>query len=438
MAGELPRVGGPGAALTRVAARLTTPLAYLGVLGGLQVLMLWSFRGYYGIWLPLAAAAGFIALFGLVAHATVRWRLRLLGVSFLGALTTIGPTLFGIIQRPRIGLTMEHDGLLQLESAIDRLLKGQPIYGVDWSNTPMASLRWDLPGGNPALHHLAYYPLTVLVGVPFRLLAEAVGVPFDYRVVLISFALVGLGAVAALPIPPAGRFMMITAIFVSPLITLYLWSGRNDIEFIAVVMLSLTLLSRGHPTLAAAALGMAVALKPFAWVAVPFLLLVLYLRWRHHRSTREVLVSFGLLGLVPAATILPFFFANPRAFWADTVLYVSGGVADAYPIGGYGFSALLYARHVIAHQSDGFPFVLLQIAAMVPVLWIGARAFLRRPTTSRWMAGYAGLLLAFTFFARFFNDNYAGDVITLWLCTRPLGDVRLAPVTAEPADRLAA
>jgi hypothetical protein len=67
-----------------------------------------------------------------------------------------------------------------------------------------------------------------------------------------------------------------------------------------------------------------------------------------------------------------------------------------------------------------------------------ARAFLRRPTMGRWMAGYAATLLAFTFFARFFNDNYAAVVITLFLCVLPLGDRTLAPTPAVEADRLAA
>ena len=55
----------------------------------------------------------------------------------------------------------------------------------------------------------------------------------------------------------------------------------------------------------------------------------------------------------------------------------------------------------------------------------------------RWMAGYAGTLLAFTFFARFFNDNYAAVVITLFLCVLPLGDVSLAPAPAIETERLA-
>jgi hypothetical protein len=179
-------------------------------------------------------------------------------------------------------------------------------------------------------------------------------------------------------------------------------------------------------------------LKPFAWVAVPFFLLVLLIRWRADHSRRDVVVSLAALALVPAACILPFFLANPGAFWTDVVLYTSGGVADAYPIAGYGFGDLLYTLHIITRRTDSFPFVIFQLAAVVPVLWLSARAFLRRPTMARWMAGYACVLFAFTFFARFFNDNYAAVVITLLLCALPLGDLSLAPTPAVEAERRAA
>jgi uncharacterized membrane protein len=278
----------------------------------------------------------------------------------------------------------------------------------------------------------------VLVAIPFRLLTGALGLPFDYRIVLIAFAVLGLIAIIALPIGLEHRFLVVTAIYVSPLMTLYLWSGRTDIEFLAVVLLALTLLARGQTPLAAGVLGVAVALKPFAWMAVPFFLLVLVIRWRSRHSRAEVVASLAALAAVPAVTILPFFLANPAAFWTDTVLYTSGGVADAYPIAGYGFGAMLYGLHIIARRTDGFPFTLFQLAAAVPVFWLTARAFLRRPTIASWMAGYACLLLAVTFFARFFNDNYAAVVLTLLLCVIPLGDLSLAPEPAARAERLVA
>ena len=439
MAGDLPPAGRPRASLTRVAARLTTPFAYLAVLGGVQVALMWALRAHVGTWVAAVSTAGVLALLGLLLLVEGRGGLKLGAVAALGALTSIGPTLYAVVERPRIGLTMEHDGLLQIEAAIDRLLRGQPIYGVDWSDTPMARISWTLtPGPNPALHHLAYFPLTVLVGVPFRFVTRALGWPFDYRMVLIGFVVAGLLAIVALPIAADRRFMVITALFVSPLITLFLWSGRTDIEFLAVLLVSLVLLSRGHPVVAALALGMAVALKPFAVLAVPFLLLVLLIRWRTRPSRGELALALAALALPPVVTVLPFLIANPVAFWTDVVLYTSGGVPDAYPIVGYGFGEFLYAVHLVAHRTDSAPFGVVQLLALAPVLWLTARAFLRRASLGRWMAGYALCLLAFTFFGRFFNDNYVAVVITLLLCIRPLGDRRLEPAAARRAVRLAA
>jgi hypothetical protein len=428
-----------GGLLARVAARLTTPFVHLMVLGGLQVVLLWEFRPIYGPWLPILMGALWLGLLIVIGAMPGRWRVKLAGISLLAVLAAIVPTVLGMIARTRVGISIEHDGLLQIESAVDRFIAGQPIYGVDWSTTPMARLTWNLvPGGNPALHHFAYYPLTVLVGVPFRLAAGALGLPWDYRVVLVAFAIVGLVALLALPITPERRVMLVCAIYVNPLITLYLWPGRNDIEFLACVVVCLMLLARGHVTLAALTLGIAVAFKPFAWPAVPFFLLVLYLRWRSSHSTREPITALSALAVIPVLTIAPFFLANPTAFWDDIVLYAAGGTAHAYPIAGYGFGELLYQAGIVAHRTDGFPFGFFQIAAMLPVLWFAGRAFLRRPTAGRWMAGYAALLFTFTFFARFFNDNYVGVVITLFLCAAPLGDPLLSDELVRPVQRLAA
>lgn len=425
--------------LARVAVRLLTPGFYLLVLGGLQLFLLWEYRLLFGPWPAIVCAALWLGLLVSLARVHGHWNLKLSAISILGIGTAIVPTVLGIIERARIGVSVEHDGLLQIESAIDRLLAGQAIYGVDWSGTPMAQLTWNLvPGGNPALHHFAYLPLTVLVGVPFRLVAGALGLPFDYRVVLIAFALVALAAVLALPFAPERRFMLVCALSINPLITIYLWPGRNDIEFLACLLVSLALMARGRITVAALALGIAVAFKPFAWPAVPFFVLLLYLRWRSMRSMREPVAALLAMALPAVLTITPFFLANPSAFWDDIVRYTAGGTQHAYPIAGYGFGELLYQTGMIARRTDVFPFAIFQLAAMVPVLFFACRAFLRRPTAGRWMAGYAALLLAFTFFSRFFNDNYVGVVITMFLCASALSDQTLTTVSGRTAQRLAA
>jgi len=423
----------------RAVHRLTTPFAYLGLLGGIQVLLLWGLHAHYGYWLPAVSTVAFAGLLGALVFVRGRWTLKLAWLYVLVLVTAIGPTLLGIIDRPRIGLTIEHDGLIQIEAAIERLLKGQAIYGVNWSYTQLTSFRWTLTSdGNPALYHQAYLPLTILVGVPVRLVTGAIGVAFDYRIVLIVFALIAMVAIDRLPVASEQRFLVMTAVFMSPLIALYLWSGRNDIEFLAAVVVCLMLLVRGHPVLASWALGVAVALKPFAWLAIPFLVLVLLLRRRNSRSWTEVIASLSALAVVPIASIVPFLLANPSAFIADTVLYTSGGVSHPYPIQGFGFSELLYSLHVIARRTDNFPFGIVQLVAIVPALWFAARTFVRRPTIARWLGGYALVLLAFTFFARFFNDSYVGVVITLFLCTLVVGDVSLRPALPVAAPRIAA
>src|SRR5207302_5515481 len=132
---------------------------------------------------------------------------------------------------------------------------------------------------NPALHHFVYDPLPVLFGVPFRLVTGAAGLPFDYRIVLLLFLALGVAGVAEFPAPAARRFTIAVALFLNPLISTYLWTGRNDIAFVVMVVLSLVCLARGRVVYASLALGIALALKPFAVLAVPFLALALWKRW---------------------------------------------------------------------------------------------------------------------------------------------------------------
>ncbi len=424
---------------SRALARLNTPVAYLATLGGLQVGLLWVFRGYSGLVLPGAATAGWLALVALLLLSRGRWVIKQTLLYGLIAVSALGPTLLGIIQRPRLGITIEHDGLIQTEAAIDRVLHGQPIYGVDWSNTALAQMPWAFPSfPNPALHHLAYFPLTILAGVPVRALTDWLGVPFDGRIVLLLMSLLALAAIAALPIVAERRFMIATAVFMSPLITLFLWSGRNDVEFLAFVFLSLALLVRNRPVAASAALGIAMAFKPFAIFAAPFLLLALYDRWRQGGSRRLVVLSLLAMAAAPVLTIAPFLYSSPHGFLTDTIAYTSGGVPDAYPIGGYGFGAFVLALHLVSSNTAGFPFALFQLPAMLLTLWVCGRRFLRRPTLNRWMFGYTALFSAFAFFARFFNDSYVGVVLTLALCIPPLGDAEVGASRQERPRELAA
>src|SRR2546428_6868994 len=103
MAGDLPPPGGRAASLARAAARLTTPWTYLGILGSLQLAVLWMLRGHFGVWLPITAAAGLIAVLALITVSRERWRLELWSVAALSAFPPGGPPLFAVHGRPRAG-----------------------------------------------------------------------------------------------------------------------------------------------------------------------------------------------------------------------------------------------------------------------------------------------------------------------------------------------
>src|SRR5207237_494198 len=109
--------------------------------------------------------------------------------------------------------------------------------------------------------------------------------PFDYRIVLLLFLALGVAGVAVFPAPPARRFVIAVALFLNPLISTYLWTGRNDIAFVVMVLLCLVCLARGRVLYASLALGIALALKPFAVLAVPFLALALWKRWNRETPT---------------------------------------------------------------------------------------------------------------------------------------------------------
>ncbi len=413
-----------------------SPGLYLALFGGLQVGLLWLVRDRFGLVIPLLAAA-LLVLMPALLRVTGQWRWKAVVLAVLIAITTVGPVLVSMETRSRLGITLEQDGLVQTEAAIDRLMHGQAIYGVDWSGTDLARYPLTPDGPNPALKHFAYLPLQVLVGVPVRALTGVAGVGFDYRIVLLVFLGLALAAVLALPISAASRFMIAVGLFLDPLVARFLWAGHNDICWLAMLLGGLALLARRRPVAASLAFGVALAFKPFAVLAIPFVVLALIVRWdgRILRNRREAALSAVALLAPSLLTIVPFLIINAAAFIDDTVLYSSGGTHGAYFISGYGFAGLLLAAGLIKHRTDYFPFLPFQAVAALAALWIAARRFLQRPTIGRWMAGYTLVLFGFLFFSRFLNDSYLGVVVALAatipaLRTEPLVDRR--PTTVIP------
>lgn len=405
---------GTGAVLRLRVDALASPMAYTALFGGAQVALLWLLQDWFALWIPVAGTLA-LAILPFLLRRPGFWPWKTLALVALIFITTVGPVLSSMDTRAHLGITLEQDGLVQTEAAVDRLMHGQAIYGVDWSDTALAQFPIGPDGPNPALKHFVYFPLQVMVGFPVRAITGAIGVGFDYRLVLIAWLVIALLAVLNLPASAEARYMVAVCLFANPLIARFFWTGHNDVCWIAMVLWALVLVGRRRPQLACLAFGTALAFKAFAALAVPLFALTVFIYWggQIRGRVRSMALSTAAVLVVPLITMVPFFARNPGAFLTDTVLYNTGTISGGYFISGFGFSGVLLALHLIKHRTDYFPFFAFQVAALLPSLWFGARWFFRGPTLGRWMAAYALVLFAFIFFARFMNDSYIGLTVAL-------------------------
>lgn len=410
------------------AARATTsPIVYLLALAALQTQAIIVYKLFWPVWLPAVIILALLVV--VLRRPTSLATLLFFGLAV--ALLTLLPAVVAIQDRFQYGISwVNHDGAIQTEEAITRILQGKPIYGIDWSHTSMAQVPWlDLTKGpsNPALHHYAYLPLTPLTGIPVKLLTQLLGWRFDYRMALLPFIPIGLAGIWLLPIDRLRRLLIAATVYLNPFLMVYLWYGQNDMVFVAMLFVGLALLARNRPVLASLAIGFAVAFKPFALAAVPFLLAVLWLRWRCHHQAREPVLAILALAATPVLTVLPFLLADPAAFYRDTVLYSNGGLPDSYPISGIGFGGMLRALHLVGLHS-AFPFGLVELLAMAVALGFMLPRFLHRPSIGTWLVGYTAVLFAMGFFARHYENSHNGIVLTLLAGCLPLiGSPDLAP-----------
>src|SRR5205807_4449808 len=171
-------------------------------------------------------------------------------------------------------------------------------------------------------------------------------------------------------------------------------------------------------------LGLAVLLKQFALVAVPFFAVMLV----GLRPTRTALRNSVLAFVVPlAAGILPFLVADAGALWRDTIAYGS----STYRIIGYGLSSLFLKAHLTHSRYGSYPFVWLLVFAWLPLtLWL---LWNQRRLARLWVgaAGFAVSMFALLFISRVFQTSYLVwpliGIVTAVLLANPDDEHRRAP-----------
>ena len=403
---------------TRLVRRLFfRPHLALLLFGSLSLISGWL---WFGTGLFLGQGLG-PAVWGLSLAATLlaaltllRRRLQVSGLLVLLIATVVVPTLALIALRWKTGAPiLMHDGAYQTEEAMKLLLGGRDPYGVDYTTTSMRLWHWYVNAPiDPSLYHYVYPPLAFLLPLPAYALAHWLGAPFDIRLVDLAVEVVAALAILKLPWRWEWRYLLLAALFLDPFF--YLAQGRNDILFLAPIILAVLAWARGHPLLAALAFGVAAAFKPFAVFFLPLVALVLWRRSRAaHWSTARLVVVLAGFVLPALVTIGPFFLWNPGAYWADTILFVSGSDPRRYPIQGYGFSAILLLLKIIPNPGAYFPFSILQVMAVLPAFALAVRRVVARPTLATVLWWGTLMLAVFLFFSRFVNDNYVAAVIFL-------------------------
>ncbi len=304
------------------------------------------------------------------------------------------------------------DGGLQTEESIKYLLQRKNPYTEDYLGTPLAEWSHPIEGTkeNPALYHNAYLPFVFLFSTPFYLVIKHITGWYDQRVVYLVLFICSLWLLMKHAAQPTRKLSLLIVFGLNFLAIPHVVMGGNDSFVWFWLIMSTYLLQKDRITLSAVSLGLACASKQTAWLFVPFFLAYLWIKAPSPKkwgSLREVYPLF----VVPLLVVLPFLLWDAAAFVEDTVFYLSGLATSSFPIRGFGFGGLLLNLGLIRDRTTGFPFVVFQAAFCLPLLVILLRRQLSDNTVKRCWLGYGLLLLTFTYFSRFFHDNYLGIIV---------------------------
>ena len=384
--------------------------------------------------LGIVRTPGIMAGVLVAAVAVVGWRWRTWRGDLLGVLCVIvAAALIVPAVLLQVGLRQAtepwyhvNDSTYQIELAGDLLDDGHNPYGHDYTGSglerwyPAAGFDPDFP--QVALRHFAYFPGTALTAAAWRVLPAPVD---DYRLFDLLATLGLFGAFLLFRGPLWLRLLLGTAAAANPLAIRAVWIGTADAPSVLCLVLAFALLSRRRFVWAALLLALAVGLKQFAIVAVPFFALMLLAL----KPAREVVRNAAIAFVAPLiALILPFLIADPGAFWRDTIEY--GG--STYRIVGYGLSNLFLKLGIVDDRFGPYPFIWLALLVWLPVtLWL---LWNQWRSGRQWtgVAGFAVSIFLLFFVSRVFQTTYL-----IWPLVAVLVAVLLANANDERRSALA-
>lgn len=364
-----------------------------------QIANTWSLPGWVSC-LCLAMVAVAIAVviasprlkdFGAAAAVAVLYALPIIGAIVRWRLLPSPTALIG-------------DGALQMQLARNVLMRGIDPYGFNYEGTGLERAPWGQTFPNPALHHLDYWPGTVVVPLPVQALFQWLFNWWDERLWLLLAAVAAWLLLRRLAPGPAGRIAGL-ALFLIPGHSLLAVLGDNDLPMLAL-LLAAGLAIRGRRWLPAGFLiGLAVATKQTALIGVPVLI-----AWAVTLglSRRDFLRAAGIGAAVVLVLFAPFIAWNAGAFVRDTLLFNFGSGVETYPIQGIGLSSFLLQAGIVHGPRDAFPFLLIQLP-LVLTAWFLAWRWLR----GHRMAGDALFWMGVALFVFLFTNRFAQQAYVL-------------------------
>lgn len=375
-------------------------LVILGLASGLidwQIATTWALP----LWIPLLGAmlVGF-AIAGSVVRPQLKEGAAVIAVVVLYAWPVIGGIARWHLVPSRTALI--GDGAYQIQLSRNVLMRGVDPYGFNYVGTGLERTPWNQPFPNPSLHHLDYWPGTIVLPLPVQAAFQGIFGWWDERIWLL-LAAVAVWLLLRRILPGGAGRMAAIAFFLIPGHSLLAVLGDNDLPMVAVLLAAALAIGNRKVLLAGLLIGLAVATKQTSLIALP--VLAAYAAGQHV-SWRLFLRSAGVAVAAVCVLLAPFVLWNAGAFIADTLLFNFASGAEAYPIQGLGLSSILLQAGIIHGARDAFPFLLIQLPLVVAAWVLAGRRLTRYPRASELILWCGVAFFVFLFTNRFAQQTY--------------------------------
>jgi Glycosyltransferase family 87 len=392
-----------------------------------QIAITWSLPA----WIPLLCAV-VVAL--MVGATMVRPQVKAFAAAVTVAVLYALPIIGGIARWHLIPspTALIGDGAYQIQLARNVLMRGVDPYGFDYTGTGLERAPWNQPFPNPALHHLDYWPGTILLPLPVQAAFQGVLGWWDERIWLL-LAAIAIWILLGRLVPGAAGRMAAVAFFLIPGHSLLAILGDNDLPMVALLLGAALAIGRRRFLLAGLLIGLAIATKQTSLIAVP--ILAAYAAGQQI-GWRVFLRAAGMALAAVCVLLAPFVLWNARVFVADTLLYNFASGTDAYPIQGLGLSTILLQAGIIHGARDAFPFLLIQVPLVVAVWALAWRRLISYPRANELILWFGVAFFVFLFTNRFAQQTYillGAELILAGLVARLHNpeDVRMVLVRAH-------